>query len=109
MNDARIQDIPLILETPNFETPMAVWAKEIAVLQQLSTVVTESKENRDALHSIIGDVNTDEALVDIIKKELKAVQEAKGKKTATGKKTKKSGKRKRGESSEEEDDDENED
>lgn len=36
LSDPRIQDIPLILETPNFEQP-EIWAKEIEALNSLST------------------------------------------------------------------------
>ncbi|KAF5347887.1 hypothetical protein D9756_010143 [Leucocoprinus leucothites] len=93
MNDECVQNIPLILETPNFEAPMELWAKEIAVLQQLSTSVTESTDNQETIRSIIGDVRTDEALVDVIKNAVKVAERANPKKTsaAKGKKVGKKG------------------
>ncbi|KIJ92808.1 hypothetical protein K443DRAFT_13322 [Laccaria amethystina LaAM-08-1] len=36
LNDPRVQNIPLILETPSFEQPAEVWGKEIEVLMKLS-------------------------------------------------------------------------
>ncbi|EDR06513.1 uncharacterized protein LACBIDRAFT_251065, partial [Laccaria bicolor S238N-H82] len=36
LNDPRVQNIPLILETPSFEKPAEVWGKEIEVLMKLS-------------------------------------------------------------------------
>ncbi|KAJ3565581.1 hypothetical protein NP233_g7543 [Leucocoprinus birnbaumii] len=105
MNDERVQNIPLILETPNFEAPMELWAKEIAVLQQLSTSVMESKENRDMIQSIIGEASTDEDLVDVIKSAVKAAEGSKPKKASAAKKGgKKGGKRKRDEDRDEDED-----
>jgi AP endonuclease-1 len=64
MNDPRVQNIPLILETPSFEQPMEVWGKEIAMLQRLSSVVREIPENKAAIESII---QTDDQLVAVNK------------------------------------------
>jgi len=91
MNDERIQNIPLILETPSFEAPKEVWAKEIAILQRLSATVTNSAENQDVLRSIIGDARDDEMLVDVIKNAVKIMEGSKTVKTgnATGKRGKK--------------------
>jgi len=91
MNDERIQNIPLILETPSFEAPKEVWAKEIAILQQLSATVTNSAENQDVLRSIIGDARDDEMLVDVIKNAVKIMEGSKSVKTgnAPGKRGKK--------------------
>ncbi|RDB22943.1 putative endonuclease 4 [Hypsizygus marmoreus] len=61
LNDPRIHNIPLILETQNFETPEQTWAKEIEVLNKLSGLdlaVDEgeaqcsamAKEIKDAIH-----------------------------------------------------------
>lgn len=36
LTDPRVQNIPLILETPSFEKPDQVWKREIEVLNQLS-------------------------------------------------------------------------
>jgi len=96
MNDERVQDIPLILETPSFEAPKEVWTKEIAILQQLSETVTNSTENQDVLRSIIGDVRDDETLVGVITDVVKTMDGAKTTKT-TAKRGTKAGKRKRGE------------
>lgn len=96
MSDERVQDIPLILETPSFEAPREVWTKEIAVLQQLSETVTNSTENQDVLRSIIGDAQDDETLVDVITDVVKTMEGAKTIKTA-GKQGTKAGKRKRDE------------
>jgi len=96
MNDERVQDIPLILETPSFEAPKEVWAKEIAILQQLSETVTNSTENQDVLRSIIGDARDDETLVNVITDVVKTMEGAKTIKTA-GKRGAKAGKRKRDE------------
>jgi len=99
MNDKRVQDIPLILETPSFEAPKEVWAKEIAVLQQLSETVTRCTENQDLLRSIIGDARDDETLVGVIKDVVKIMEGAQSTKkgNATGKRGTKAGKRKRDE------------
>lgn len=106
MNDPRVQNIPLILETPSFEQPSDVWGREIAVLQRLSASVAGAKENKVVFDSIIGDAQTDDALIEVVKGVVKKLQgEPKGKKP-TGKKGGKSGKRKRGGESEEEDEDE---
>ncbi|KXN87179.1 putative endonuclease 4 [Leucoagaricus sp. SymC.cos] len=105
MNDARVQNIPLILETPSFEAPAELWAKEIAVLQSLSTITAESKENQKALHSIIGDDRTDEALVDVIRNAVTALNGIKANKSGA-KKAKKGGKRKRNEDEDEDGDEE---
>lgn len=100
MSDERVQDIPLILETPSFEAPREVWTKEIAVLQQLSETVTNSTENQDVLRSIIGDAQDDETLVDVITDVVKTMEGAKTIKTA-GKQGTKAGKRKRDEDNDE--------
>ena len=91
MNDERIQNIPLILETPSFEAPKEVWAREIAILQRLSATVTNSAENQDVLCSIIGDARDDEMLVDVIKNAVKIMEGSKTVNTgnATGKRGKK--------------------
>ncbi|GLB34475.1 putative AP endonuclease family 2 [Lyophyllum shimeji] len=36
LNDPRVQNIPLILETPAFEAPLVTWTKEIETLNRLS-------------------------------------------------------------------------
>ncbi|TFK65196.1 AP endonuclease [Pluteus cervinus] len=41
LTDPRVQDIPLILETPSFEEPTTVWRKEIEVLNKLSSLSLE--------------------------------------------------------------------
>ncbi|KAG6823526.1 hypothetical protein H0H93_003472, partial [Arthromyces matolae] len=41
LNDPRIQNIPLVLETPSFETPKETWAKEIEALNRLSGLELE--------------------------------------------------------------------
>ncbi|KAF9448286.1 AP endonuclease [Macrolepiota fuliginosa MF-IS2] len=105
MNDPRVQNIPMILETPSFELPVDVWAKEIAVLQQLSATTTKSKDNGEALRSVIGEARTDEALTDVVKAAVRIAEGAKGKKEGTGK-TQRSRKRKRDE--EDGEDEENE-
>ncbi|KAF5347923.1 hypothetical protein D9756_010141 [Leucocoprinus leucothites] len=48
----------------------------------LSTSVTESTDNQEVIRSIIRDVQTDEALVDVIKSAVKATEGAKPKKTS---------------------------
>ncbi len=107
MNDTRVQNIPLILETPSFELPVDVWGKEVAVLQQLSQITVEQKENDNALCSIIGEVRTDDALVELVMSAVK-VAEARKPKKPSDVKAKKSRKRKRAEDSDE-DEDEDED
>lgn len=104
MNDPRVQNIPLILETPSFERPVEVWGKEIAVLQQLSQVTAQQKENDEALRSIIGDARADDALVEVVRNAVKAVEATKPKKTGDST-AKKGRKRKRNEDSEEDEDD----
>ena len=37
LSDSRLQDIPLVLETPSFEST-EIWTKEVEVLNQLSTM-----------------------------------------------------------------------
>lgn len=103
MNDTRIQNIPLILETPSFERPSDVWGKEIAVLYQLSTITAESEENEKALRSVIGDAQTGDALVEVIRSAVKTIEGAKGNRKGE-EKAKKSRKRKRTEDSEEKND-----
>jgi len=103
MNDPRVQNIPLILETPSFERPVDMWGKEIAVLQQLSQAVAEQGENDEALRSIIGDAQTDDALVEVVRNAVKAAEATKSKKTGEST-AKKSRKRKRNEDSGEDDD-----
>jgi AP endonuclease-1 len=109
MNDSRVQNIPLIIETPSFEAPRELWAKEIAVLQHLSRTTMESKENQEALKSIIGDPRSDKELVEMIKSTVKAVQGSQGKKAGTQKTgKKKGGKRKRDEDEDEDEETEGE-
>lgn len=43
LNDARFQDIPLILETPSFEKP-EVWAAEITALNGMSGASADGLE-----------------------------------------------------------------
>lgn len=43
LTDSRVQDIPLILETPSYENP-EVWATEIGVLNRLSGMKHEAKD-----------------------------------------------------------------
>ena len=60
LGDPRIQDIPLILETPSFEKPREVWGKEIQVLQRLAGIEshpnlsdTKEKELTDSVREVI--------------------------------------------------------
>src|SRR5689334_2438880 len=85
MNDSRVQNIPLILETPSFERPVDVWGKEVAVLQQLSRVVAEEKENDEVLRSILGDPQTDDALVEVIRDAVKTAEATKAMKLGDSK------------------------
>jgi len=42
-----MQHIPLVLETPSFELPREVWAKEIEVLNSLSGLEIEPAEGAE--------------------------------------------------------------
>lgn len=55
LSDPRVQNIPLILETPSFEKP-EVWAREIEVLNRLSDVSEESEETYETLGNEVKDV-----------------------------------------------------
>ncbi|PFH45140.1 hypothetical protein AMATHDRAFT_51787 [Amanita thiersii Skay4041] len=67
LSDDRVQGIPLILETQDFEQPKEVWGTEIQTLQQLSKIsdneLSETKERdlansiRDAIKSVGGATN----------------------------------------------------
>jgi AP endonuclease-1 len=83
MNDPRVQNIPLILETPTFEQPKDMWGKEIAMLQKLSAAVAEIPENSLAIESVIGDVQTDDQLVAINRNSVEKFNGSKHKKAVT--------------------------
>ncbi|XP_006457703.1 hypothetical protein AGABI2DRAFT_114752 [Agaricus bisporus var. bisporus H97] len=93
MNDPRVQNIPLILETPTFEQPIDTWGKEIAMLQKLSLAVSEIPENNSALESIIGDAQTEDQLVAMHKNVVEHCQVSKNKtaKRKSGKKSRNEG------------------
>lgn len=80
LNDVRVQNIPLVLETPSFELPKETWAKEIDALNRLSGL----------------DLSKGDDILDIVEEIRCAVKDAekssgKGKTKAksTGRKTKK--------------------
>jgi AP endonuclease-1 len=53
LTDKRVQNLPLILETPSFEKP-EVWATELEVLNRLSNlVVVESTSDSDGMVNVI--------------------------------------------------------
>ena len=47
LQDPRTQNIPLILETPNFGQPKKVWGKEIRILRTLTGNAETSKSDED--------------------------------------------------------------
>ncbi|KAF8625746.1 hypothetical protein AX17_006772 [Amanita inopinata Kibby_2008] len=84
LSDPRVQNIPLILETQNFEQPKELWGKEIQVLQRLADMgldkeLPEAEENE---------------LADIVRGAVKRVggteknKKARTTRTSGGKKTK---------------------
>ncbi|KAF8065397.1 xylose isomerase-like protein [Lyophyllum atratum] len=42
LNDPRVQNIPLVLETPSYELPLVTWTKEIETLNRLSGLALDS-------------------------------------------------------------------
>jgi AP endonuclease-1 len=53
LTDKRVQNLPLILETPSFEKP-EVWATELEVLNRLSNLaVVESASDNDEMVNVI--------------------------------------------------------
>ncbi|KAG6892920.1 hypothetical protein C0992_011881, partial [Termitomyces sp. T32_za158] len=52
LNDSRVQHIPLILETPSFEQPGEVWAKEIEALNRLSGLTLEEETIEEVVDPI---------------------------------------------------------
>ncbi|KAF9457332.1 xylose isomerase-like protein [Collybia nuda] len=81
-NDVRVQNIPLILETPSFELPKETWAKEIDVLNRLSGL---DLSKGDALSDMEEDIRC--AVKDAEKSSGKGKTKVKG----TSRKTKKKG------------------
>lgn len=79
LSDPRVQDIPLILETPSFEKPREVWGNEIQVLQRLSGIETED-------HSNLSDTKEKE-LTDSVREVIKLVGGSTAKKSRTSKAT----------------------
>jgi len=55
LQDPRTQNIPLILETPNFGRPKEVWGKEIEILQRLTGIpeTNNSKELQEEVRSVV--------------------------------------------------------
>ena len=84
LSDPRVQNIPLILETPTFEAE-EVWECEIKVLNMLSEVGASSGSSKDG-----GDTSRDEVLkkmVDEIQSVIRRYRDSKekvGKKSASG-------------------------
>ena len=76
LSDPRVQDIPLILETPSFEKPREVWGNEIQVLQRLSGIETGD-------HSNI----SEKELTDSVREVIKLVGGSTAKKSRTSKAT----------------------
>ncbi|KDR69206.1 hypothetical protein GALMADRAFT_104145 [Galerina marginata CBS 339.88] len=92
LTDPCTQNIPLILETPNFEQPAAVWGKEIEVLHRISDSKRQTSPNSDSVLDV-------EALVQEVKDSVKSVEakgnKASGKARKGGKASKTASKRKR--------------
>jgi len=91
LTDPRTRDIPLILETPAFDTPgsggndMDVWRKEVDVLNQLSMV--EGRVCEDVtLEGWRGEIAA-------VVKKASAAKDAKGKRRADGANTKQKAKK----------------
>ena len=59
LSDRRMQGIPLVLETPSFEST-AIWTKEIEVLNQLSTM-----QDTDGGQAVMAAMKT--AIEDVVK------------------------------------------
>jgi len=57
LQDPRTQNIPLILETPNFEQPKEVWGKEIGILQTLTGIPETNKSEEELQEEIRNAVN----------------------------------------------------
>ena len=118
LNDPRVQNIPLILETPSFEQPAEVWGKEIEVLMKLSGSSGNLEEGHGPLKKLeeVGSAADEDAsrraLEAMIRASVKLAEgesgagrskkvvKAKGKAKGDGRK------RKKGVDSEEEDEDE---
>jgi AP endonuclease-1 len=90
VHDPRMQDLPLILETPTFEQP-EVWAHEIEMLNKLSSLELDASEER-------------QTLVKELKEVLKKAQTSSGKGTKSGGKKSPAKKRKKKTGGDEEDD-----
>lgn len=63
LQDPRTQNIPLILETPNFGQPKEVWGKEIEILQTLSGNPETNKSEEDLqeeVRSVVKEVESKE-------------------------------------------------
>ncbi|KAF8125960.1 xylose isomerase-like protein [Boletus edulis] len=91
LSDPRVQNIPLILETPTFEA-MEVWECEIKVLNALSEVGATSgasgeeenlAEREDILNDMVGDIRS-------VIREYRDHKEKVGKKSTSGRNTSKS-------------------
>ncbi|KAG6877383.1 hypothetical protein C0993_007903 [Termitomyces sp. T159_Od127] len=52
LNDPRVQHIPLVLETPSFELPKEIWAKEIEALNRLSGVTLGHETTEEVVEPI---------------------------------------------------------
>jgi len=55
VTDSRLHNIPLILETPNFDDD-GVWKKEVEVLHMLSGTGKEGSQKQLSLEELTGDV-----------------------------------------------------
>jgi AP endonuclease-1 len=78
LTDPRIQNIPLILETPSFEKPKEVWGVEISVLNRLSDgaggleASEDGEEPGDKMKSPSAEVDS-EKLVEEVREAVKSV------------------------------------
>ena len=54
LQDPRTQNIPLILATPGFKQPKAIWGKEIEVLQALTSTspAIQSEDLQSLVHEL---------------------------------------------------------